>query len=73
MFCHCIPATLSQVRHKIQTLRVELYATRLDAFRLFLEVVLTLYIAALAAAELRSMYRVGEGMRGHCGPPYPAT
>ncbi len=49
------------MRHKIQTLRVELYATRLDAFRLFLEVVLTLYIAGLAAAELRSLYRVGGG------------
>lgn len=64
MLCRSIPAALAQVRHKIQTLRVELYATRLDAFRLFLEVVLTLYIAALAAAELRSMYRVGKGCGG---------
>lgn len=57
-----IPAPLphpQQVAHKIQTLRVELYATPLDMFRLVLEVVLTLCVCAMALSELRGLARVG--------------
>lgn len=58
-------ALLLQVTQKIQTLRVELYATRLDALRLVLEVALTLCVAVMAGSELRGMYRVGAA--GHAG------
>lgn len=47
---------------RIQTVRVELYATRLDAFRLVLEVALTLCVLAMALGELRSIARVSERM-----------
>lgn len=49
---------------RIQTIRVELYATRLDALRLVLEVALTLCILAMALGELRSIVRVSGGSGG---------
>lgn len=52
------PAPAPQVTSKIQTLRVELYATCLDAFRLALEVALTLYVLFWAWGEARGLYRV---------------
>lgn len=44
--------------NKIQTLRVELYATRLDVFRLVLELVLTFCVGVMAVTEVQSIIRV---------------
>ena len=52
---------------RIQTLRVELYATRLDAFRLVLELALSLSVAVMALGELRTMARVRRGRGGGAG------
>ena len=64
---HPAPPAPPQVSSRIQTLRVELYATRLDAFRLVLELALSLCVAVMALGELRTMARVRRGRGGGAG------
>ncbi len=51
------PGTL-QVSYKIETLRVELYATRTDQLRLAMEVILLICIAYMVYVEGKGLYLV---------------
>lgn len=50
-----------QISNRIETTRVELYATSSDRLRLAMEVLLTLCIAYLVYAEARGLLTVGGG------------